>query len=262
MYVVLRTNQRNIWIFTLVYDVRLLEVGVLKKNQRYEKKMKLHDKQTEFKKLTPAEKVKDFFVNPRQLFYQYEGEPAIGGLFVIIGILTIGLYLGKSVFDPHAVNNIINSNVGPEAAQELMNSHVSMLSVIITSLLMVLVAYITVGIAAGLYYILIAAFNGKLTYKKSICIYSIAFIASVFGDLIITIFNAAAGGVLNFSAGAYMDVLLSQLNIFHIWSLILVYVGIRAMTKLSKKNIIIIIMIIFIGSTLIKLITASIAQTL
>ncbi len=232
----------------------------MKKVQRIDNS--LNEKKKESRSLTMQEKIRSFFVSPAKLFSQYEKKPSYRALFLIIGILAAILYVSKRIFDPGTVSSIIKNEVNPEYAQELINTPISPLSVILTIIGMIIAAYITVWIVSGIYYILISALNGKLTYRHTICIYSVTFIISIAGDIIITLFNGITNGALNFSVNPYVDVLLSQFSIFRIWGMLMLYIGIRTLTTLSKKKSIAVILIVFIGSTLILLGKASIGQIL
>ncbi|MDP4088444.1 MAG: Yip1 family protein [Bacillota bacterium] len=229
----------------------------MKKSKGSDKNKGLQTKQKDFRVLSLAERVKCFFVRPSELFGQYERSSSYKGLFFAVAVLTTVLFAVNHILFPNAVNDIIGQ-MRPEAAQEATS--VSPVLTAVTILASILLAFVIIWIVSGIYYILVSAFNRRLLYRQAVCIYSVAFISTLIGEIITSVFNAVADGLLDFKTGPYADVAIGQFNIFHIWSLVLIYIGIKTMTGLPRKKIITVMAIVAAGSILTGMTRAAVAQ--
>lgn len=216
-----------------------------------------------FNKKSLKEKFKTFITKPQEYFIRYRTTADFKGQFFIIGILALlSFLLNKLTINSIGLEAIISQERGAEYAQEAAGVNPSPLWTLLIAVISILTAYIMVSFIALIYYVLTASCNGKITYKQTMAICSVVFIVTLSGELLVNAMELVLGRTFIITRDPYLMVLIGRLNPFYLWGLVLTYAGIKSITGLSKKKLIIIMTIMVIGTVLFGLGRVGIAETL
>jgi len=207
-------------------------------NEENERELMMEDE-----KVSLAQKIKWYIVKPNRFFEKFKKNPKALIHFIMIFILT-------------AIASIITSSKAEDIANQLpegmsadqieltrsINEFLkSPIAIVITVFVTVLVTYFFFALFR---YIFTKLFKGEVTFKE------------MFGLVLVTSYPVAIGGILTsiisdpVVTSDLMDSILNKVNIWSIWQLVLLIIGIKVMFNLSMKKSLIINIGIFIVTTL------------
>lgn len=205
-------------------------------------------------RLTLGEKIKYFFINPQKLFedYMQDGKYAISMVIVVVLSVIVAVVQGILLKDvlKGAVDNQLSTMQGMDPSalgivNGITNVTTSPIFVAITTIISVLV-----GIYFGtlIYWLVSKIFKGTASYSQMAGVYVISYFPLVIGGIIKLVYGIIVNKPIDINATANsspVDVLLSSLNIFGIWQMVLLVIGIAVAAKISKKKSIGVVVIIW-----------------
>ncbi|MBS4534719.1 YIP1 family protein [Clostridium sp. D2Q-14] len=209
----------------------------------------------EDEKVSLGQKIKWYIVKPSRFFEYFKGNPKVLIHFIMIFILNaIATLISSSKTDE--ITNQLPKGMSAEQielTQNIKNVFSSPIVVVITTLITVTVTYL---IFAGVRYIFTKLFKGEGTFKK------------MFSLVLVTSYPVAIAGIFRsiFSdpvvSSDIMNSVLSKVNIWSIWQLVLLIIGIKVMFNISMKKSVIINVGIFVVTTFITVGSAIINSNL
>ncbi|WP_010236967.1 Yip1 family protein [Clostridium arbusti] len=202
--------------------------------------------------LTFGEKVKNFFIHPTKVFAQYDEKPSYIIRLVLICIVSaiyaiVQFTMSKPYLEKY-INNL-TKGMDPQQAEITKKAMGIFSSAPIVAIEGIIGVIITVFIASLVYMLFIRVFKGKIKYGQVVSIYTTAYMAAVVGLIIKTIYMLISKRPLNISAQTdptLLNKIIASYDIFSIWQLVLMALGISTVAKISKKKSAIIVIIIFI----------------
>ncbi|AGK95674.1 Yip1 family protein [Clostridium pasteurianum] len=202
--------------------------------------------------MTFGEKVKNFFIHPTKVFAQYQEKPTYIIRLLIICIVsaiysTVQFAMSKPYMEKY-INNI-TKGMDPQQAdivKKTMGIFSSTPVVVIEAIIGII---ITIFIASLVYMLFIKMFKGKIKYGQVVSTYTTAYMAVVVGLIIKTIYMLISKKPLNISVQTnptLLNTITASYDIFSIWEMVLMALGISTVAKISKKKGAIIVIIMFI----------------
>lgn len=199
------------------------------------------------KSLTIGEKLKYFFTNPNKLFEDYKTKPTWKlKLLIIIAIVLVHSIFTKLLTFGLQIDLAMQQmqDLSKEQAQAMLQFFNSSWMTVIFAIVFVLSAVAVVFFVPLIYYGLISLFDGKTTYRSILSVYSLAYIPFYIGSLVNLAIAYFANNYESILNPDVVDILLSRLDLFVIWQVLLLIFGFSkvANIKLWKSGIIVGIM--------------------
>ncbi|SHJ37161.1 Yip1 domain-containing protein [Clostridium amylolyticum] len=205
-------------------------------------------------RLTLGEKIKYFFINPQKLFedYLHHGKYAIP-MVIVVAISTIVAVIQGIISKEAlkgAVDKQLNTTPGMDPAalgiaQSVADVTTSPIFVAITTIVGILIGiYFTTLI----YWLVSKMFKGTASYSQMVGVYVISYFPVVIGSIIRLIYDVIVNKPIDVNAAANLsvgNVILAKLNVFGIWQMLLLVIGIAVVAKISKKKSIGVVVIIW-----------------
>ena len=202
--------------------------------------------------LTFSEKVKNFFIHPTKVFAQYEEKPTYIIKFVILCIVSaIYAAIQSAMAKPYLEKyyNNLTKGMDPQQADMFKKTIGAFSSTPVIVITTIISTIIVVLIASLIYMLFIKAFKGKIKYGQVISIYTTAYMAVAVGSIIKIIYMLISKKPLNISAQTnptLLSTITASYDIFSIWEMVLMVLGISTVAKISKKKSAVIVIIMFI----------------
>ncbi|NLZ49502.1 MAG: YIP1 family protein [Clostridiales bacterium] len=208
-------------------------------------------------------KVKEKTINNSKKWAIFYKDKAWAFLLALVaGLSVLYSFIYYYFFSESKVTEIVNEQLTEEMSEAIVNNSKSFGSAFKISIMAMLTALITVLILSGLYYILVVTLRGEIKFKQMLTIYSGAYIITILGELVIEVFGKLTNSSFMAGSDPYVKVLFNQFNPFEILSLVFIFYGIKAFTRMSNKKIITTIIIVVAGTLLFNMIRVSISQSL
>lgn len=208
-------------------------------------------------KKTVKEMIKYFFVNPTKAFEDFKDRPKYGILFLIIAIMSGLNYVLTQTLAKDSIDDLITKSAGNPQAQQsaemITNIIKSPIFITVMAIVTMLLAIVSMYIVSFIYYLFIKAFKGNIKYNQAVSIYSLAYIAAGIGGLVYTIYAIITKQTFQVPSTSYFNVIVNNLDVFKLWQMVLLVFGISAVTGLTKKKGISIVVIVFCLSLLLQL---------
>lgn len=202
--------------------------------------------------LTFSEKVRNFFVHPTKVFAQYEEKPKYAVKLIIICLVTGILSAVQSIMSKPYMEkyfNNITKGMDPQQAEIVKKTAGAVTSTPVLLITGIVTAIIAVFLVSLIYMLFIKAFKGKIKYSQVVSIYTTAYMAVVIGSIIKIIYMLISKRPLNISQQTnptLLNTITASYDIFSIWEMVLMVLGISTVAKISKKKSAVIVIIMFI----------------
>ncbi len=200
--------------------------------------------------------------NPKNWAIFYKDKTWAILLAMVAGISALYTFIYYYFISESRVTEIMNEQLTSDMSEVVMNTSKSFGSAVKLSIIMMLAALLTVLILSGIYYILVVTLRGEIKFKHMLSIYSAAYIISIIGEFILEAFGKLTNSSFMAGSDPYATVLYNQFNPFEILSLVFIFYGIKAFTRMSNKKIITTIIIVVAGTILFNMMRVSISQSL
>lgn len=204
----------------------------------------------EVKKLSITERVKYFFINPEKVFEQYIEKPTFLIKFIII-VLSIIIYgyaesTQKSLLIQNAIEKLQKIKYPQQYLDTVRQQYETTYSAPMLIFMGLLVAAIIIAFISFIYWFLTRLFNGENDYKDTVAVYSLAYLPQAIGSILISIYILVAHTVpfLQAQESTYLSTALSGINIFKIWQIVLLIIGLAKVGNISKKKAAFIVLLI------------------
>ncbi|WP_163193631.1 YIP1 family protein [Clostridium thermarum] len=201
------------------------------------------------------EKIKLLFINPAEFFRSYDDKSWVRTL-TLVGIITMVLTFIEHFF--------INQPL--EIEQEYANAGIvatpTLSGAIIVTLVLILTAFTIIFINTIQYYILIRILGSNIKFAMITAVYSTAFAVTMVGDSIVSFIKMIPVNWPEFNLDPYLSAVLDQLNLFNLFSLVLMFFGIKVFSKLSNKRIILVVVLMVISKVLYNFGLISLSQAI
>lgn len=208
-------------------------------------------------KLTLKDKIKYFFINPKILFERFIDKPKYGITLLILSIIS-GLYnLILFKLSNPGMKKIIETktnNMDPRMAEIIRKSSRVDSNPILKFVSSGVGLIIGVFFTALIIFLILKVSKTAIKYKQVAAIYCLSSIPIAIGSIIKTVYMfisqkpAITPEVQLQPTTTYL--ISSSINIFSIWSYILIGIGIYTVAKTSKKKAIILGVIYFVLSAI------------
>lgn len=222
-------------------------------------------------RLTLGEKIKHFFINPQKLFedYMQDGKYAINMVIVIVLSVIIAVVQGILFRDAlkGAVDSQFNTMAGVDPAalgmaQSVADVTTSPIFVGTTTIIGVLVG---IYFATLIYWLVSKIFKGTSSYSQMVGVYVISYFPVVIGKIIRLIYDVIVNKPIDVNAAANLsigNVILGHLNVFGIWQMVLLVIGIAVVARISKKKSIGVVVIVWVLGLMVSLLNVGAANAL
>lgn len=181
--------------------------------------------------------IRELFLAPEKIYAKYKAANFSKIYFIILIILGFLSGMAEYIFqDEEAVGNIVKSSQGNEMLNEVMSTGKSLGGALETGMLAILVVIIKLFFVAFVYYLIIKILKQKVDYKKALGISSLAIAVYTFGSIPVSILNGVFNHLFTSLSSGYAGIFLSDLNPFYLWSLFLMYVGIKTCFDMKKNK--------------------------
>ncbi|MGO1367834.1 Yip1 family protein [Senegalia sp. (in: firmicutes)] len=197
----------------------------------------------EDEKVSLGQKIKWYITKPSRFFEEFKKNPKILIHFIIITILSAVTAVIAGTKTDEITNQALEGLSGEqlEATQNIVGIFSSPAFLILGTILMLTLTYL---ISAFFRYIFTKLFKGQGKFKEMFAIVIVSSYPVVIAGVIQSLFS-------NPSADATtMDSILSVVNIWSIWQLVLLIVGIKVLFNISMKKSALINIGIFLVTTL------------
>lgn len=213
----------------------------------------------EVQKLTAGQKFKYFFTKPGELFKEYIEKPKFGLMFAVLGVITaiytfVTNYVSKDLMDKILNENF--KNVDPQTA-EMSKKILSVSTHPALQIFFGLVGlYIGIILVSLIYLGLVKAFKGKINFIQTVAVYSLACLTQGIGRIFKSIYMLISGKPIGVESALHPTVsstIFSMVDVFAIWYILFLIIGLSTVSGISKKKSGIIVAIVFIANILYKL---------
>ena len=197
-------------------------------------------------KLTLGEKVKNFFVNPEKLFEYYKDNESYGIRLLIVVVCSAITALILAIASKDKLSGAVSESVKgmdpatAATAQKLGGAFTSPISAVITTIIVTIIAVYFMSLV---YFLIAKIFKSTATYRQMVGVYLISYFPLLIGGIIKTIYEAIINKPVDLAAAAeaaanvtLVDTLISKLNVFGIWQMVLLVIGIAVVGRISKKK--------------------------
>lgn len=234
-------------------------VNDIKESANLNESVEVQEEDFDTKNLSFSEKINIFFTKPSLLFKPKIEKPSYAKNFWILCAITV-------------IYNLINTMVTKTKTDELMNEMVKGMDAqtaeltkgitgffsnpIVGSILTIIGFVILVYFASLIYFLLAKLFKGEGKYSHMVSTYLLASYPIAVGQIVKIIYMLVTKNPIGFEAQAnptLTSTLMSKFEIFVLWKLVLLVIGISTVFKMSKKKsatIIIIVFLIVLGYSL------------
>jgi len=199
----------------------------------------LYDIQEETESLSLIQKLIMVFTDPVRAFKSMRENPKMLGIYLISAVLIFATIF-FSAYTPTAKAAIIEQLQlgGQEITDQSINA-LLLFGAIVGGVFGILLPFLIAFI-----YHMIAMFMSKTGYKKTLVIYLFANMIAQVGAILSLILSRIMGTTFTFSPAMFVDMttnpllysLLSLLNIFTIWSLVVIYIGFKEAHEMNTKE--------------------------
>jgi hypothetical protein len=199
--------------------------------------------------------MKLLFINPAEFFRSYDDKSWIRVLSIVGGItiiLTLIQYFLVSA----------TTEISPEFSEAAQNAAKTPKEALSLVFFMVLVALTLVFISTTQYYILTRILGGKIKFAMLTAVYSTAFVVTMIGDIFMVLLNMTPIKLPSLNLDPYLMTVVGQLDLFNLWSLLLMFFGIKVFSGLSSKRSAAIVILMVIGKILYNFGLISLSQSL
>ncbi|MBC2580215.1 Yip1 family protein [Clostridium sp. DJ247] len=210
--------------------------------------------------LTIEKKLIYFFKKPSVLFSEFIEKPKYLWNMLIIIIVSIAYTIMKTTVSMDLIQKSVTDmfkksspNASPEIIQKAIDLQTSIPvqigSVVITTIFII---YIT----ALIYMALTRLFGCKIRYKQLVSIYCLSYLPITIGQVLKWIYMNITNkplGVNSLINPSVLNAFLDVFDIFNIWQIVLLTIGISVVGKITKKRSFAIVIILFLLSTIISL---------
>ena len=220
-------------------------------------------------KLTLGEKVKNFFVNPQKLFEYYKDNESYGIRLLIVVVCSAITALILAIASKDKLSGAVSESVKgvdpatAATAQKLAGVFTSPISAVITTIIVTIIAVYFMSLV---YFLIAKIFKSTATYRQMVGVYLISYFSVLIGGIIKAIYDIIANKPLDLAAIAeatanmtIADILITKLNVFGLWQMVLIAIGIAVIGNISKKKSAAVVIIVWtlgfilaIGSNSIK----------
>ncbi|WP_461206727.1 Yip1 family protein [Clostridium sp. DL1XJH146] len=226
-----------------------------KKNEEIEKE--LFDEYDEFEedeKLSLGEKLKCFFINPTRLFRPYISNPKFAINLIILGAISVVFSLIQANLQKPYTDEVLRNSLqgaDPATMAQLEKMTGIFQSPLLQAPLKLVGFIIGVFFMALVYFLIVKLFRGKGTYSQMVSVYLQATYATAIGYIVKIIFMLISGeptGLSLIQNPSVQTALINYIDIFKLWYLFLLGLGISVVFKISKiKSYGILIVLFLIG---------------
>ncbi|MBU3196636.1 YIP1 family protein [Clostridium algidicarnis] len=220
-------------------------------------------------KLTLGEKVKNFFVNPEKLFEYYKDNESYGIRLLIVVVCSAITALILAIASKDKLGGAVSESIkGADpataaTAQKLAGAFTSPISAVIMTIIATIIAVYFMSLV---YFLIAKIFKSTATYRQMVGVYLISYFPVLIGGIIKAIYDIIANKPLDLAAIAeaaanmtIVDILITKLNVFGLWQMVLIAIGIAVIGNISKKKSAAVVIIVWtlgfvlaIGSNSIK----------
>lgn len=227
-------------------------VNDIKESANLNESVEIQEEEFDTKNLSFSEKINIFFTKPSLLFKPKIEKPSYAKNFWILCVITV-------------IYNLINTMVTKTKTDELMNEMVKGMdaqtaeitkgitgffsSPIVGSITTIIGFAILVYLASLVYFLLAKLFKGEGKYSHMVSTYLLASYPIAVGQIVKIIYMLVTKNPIGYNAKitpTLASTLMSQFEIFTLWKLVLLVIGISTVFKISKKKSATIIIILFL----------------
>jgi hypothetical protein len=199
-----------------------------------------------------VETIKNFFIKPSAIFEGYKERPK-WGLKLLVVTLIMGLFglvsklLTADIY-PELLEKQLQNNPNKEQLIEQAvawnNTPVSNIIAFISSFIVFAVMFLVICLVLWL---IVKALGGKARYLQVVAIYGLASIATCIGLIFKTVFMFATNNLafLNLEP-TVSSILFENLDVFYLWSLVLMFIGLKTTFEMPEKKSILAISILWL----------------
>jgi len=222
--------------------------------------LNLNELQEETENLSFGQKLMMIFTDPARAFKSMKENPKILGIYLITAALII-ITIVLNTYSPMAKEQMIQQlqSTGQVVTEQTINTLLIVSTIfggIIGALIPFLIAFI---------YHIIVMFMSKTGYKKTLAVYLFAGIISQIGAILSGILTRITGTAFSFSPAMFIDQttspmmysLLSIVNIFTIWSMIVLYIGFKETHEMKSKEASIVVGVPVVFLIIVTMVTSS-----
>lgn len=243
-------------------------VNDTKKSTDLNESVEIQEEEFDTKNLSFSEKINIFFTKPSLLFKPKIEKPSYAKNFWILCAITV-------------VYNIITTMVTKTKSDELMNEMVKGMDAqtaqiskgiagffsnpIVESFGTIIVFTIGVYLASLVYFLLAKLFKGEGKYSHMVSTYLLASYPIAVGYIVKIIYMLVTKNPVGYNAKitpTLSSTLMSNFEIFGLWKLVLLVIGISTVFKISKKKSATIIIILFLIGLAFSLFTFNAATSM
>lgn len=194
-------------------------------------------------KVSLGQKIKWYIVKPSKFFENFKKNPKILIHLIIITILSAVTAVVAGTKTDEITNQALEGLSGEqlEVTENILGIFSSPAFIIIGAIIMIGITYL---VSALFRYLFTKLFKGEVTYKRMFALVLVASYPAIIGGLLKSLFSNPTLDVTTMSS------ILSVVNIWTIWQLVLLIIGIKVLFNISIKKSVIINVGIFIVTTL------------
>ena len=206
-------------------------------------------------KLTLGEKVKNFFVNPQKLFEYYKENESYGIRLLIVVLCSSITAFIAGLASKDTLQGVVSESakgMDPSTAAIVQKVGGVATSPILLAIMALLGTIIAVYFMSLVYFLIAKIFKSTATYRQMVGVYLISYFPLLIGGIIKTVYDAIINKPVDLAAAAeaaanvtLVDTLISKLNVFGIWQMVLLVIGIAVVGSISKKKSAAVVIIIW-----------------
>lgn len=205
----------------------------------------------EVEKLSLMERLKYFFINPGKVFEQYIEKPTVLIKLVIIAIGAILTAVVTSMQKDVIINESLKLLQGKNLPAQTLEAEKNMLNITLSAPVLIIVGLLTLAATVALlsliYWGLTSAFKGTITFGQTVAVYTLAYMPKVVYAIWVCIRSLTTNsiaGLKNAGNQTFITTFTGVINIFSIWQIVLLVIGLAKVGKISKKKSAIIVILV------------------
>lgn len=194
------------------------------------------------KELGMDKKIIYFFKKPSAVFNEFIERPRYLWTMLIIVAINVVYAIMQTTLSMDIVKKSIIDKLKdtPNISQAMIESSIKYAtSIPIQTVSVVATTIIGIYIAALLYKILTRIFGSKIKYKQLVSVYCLSLMSTTIGNVIKWLYMAVTGkalGVNSLTEPTMLNKFLDNFDIFNVWQVVLLIIGISVVGKMSRKK--------------------------
>lgn len=210
--------------------------------------MKIMETNKDNENLSIDKEIIYFFKKPSVIFSDFIEKPRYFLMMCVITAINVVYAIMQTSLSMDIVKKSVTGSM-PDASKQIAEKMLKYtMSAPVQTVITIVTTVVSIYVVSLIYKIFIRIFGSKIKYKQSMALYCLGSMPLVIDKILKWIYMAVTGkavGVSSLVKPTAINKFLNSFDIFNIWQIALLIIGISVITKISKKKSAAIVLILF-----------------